>query len=86
MTANISICLVYDDGSKVVFPLNSNTGYSNPTNIKYTEANGATPSERSGQGEVDWNLKGQGDAWAFAVDGQGNEGKMVPCLVPPPPK
>ena len=56
------------------------------TNIKYTQAPGATPSISPGSGAVDWKVKGRGDARVYAVDGGGNTSAMVSCLVPPPPK
>jgi hypothetical protein len=56
------------------------------TNIKYTQAPGATPSISPGPGAVDWMIKGQGDAQVYAVDGGGNISAVVSCLVPPPPK
>lgn len=72
---------VTDDGTGTVFgPL------ENPSNIKYTEANGATPSIRDGSGAVDHQIKGQGDALITAVDGSGNVSEGVSCLVPPAPQ
>jgi hypothetical protein len=60
------------------------------TTFKYTEAPGAKPKKRdmseSGEGYVDYAIKGQGDAIVYAVDGSGNESGRVFCLVPPPPK
>jgi hypothetical protein len=66
------------------------------TRIKYVEANGATPSispmgGNNGKGgglaiDVDWKIVGNGDAAVTAVDGSGNVGGPVFCLVPPPPK
>jgi hypothetical protein len=72
---------VDDDGSTKVFG-----PYANPTNIKYTEANGAQPTERPGTGAVDHVLRGRGDAMVYAVDGSGNAGPAVACLVPPAPQ
>jgi hypothetical protein len=60
--------------------------FANLTNIKYTEANGANPSIKPGSGEVDWRIKGQGDAAVYAVDFSGNASDPVFCLVPPPPQ
>jgi hypothetical protein len=60
--------------------------FPSATTFKYTEANGAEPSQKEGSGDVDWKLKGQGDAAVFAVDFSGNESDPVFCLVPPPPK
>lgn len=76
--------LVQDDETGTVFG-----PYPNGTVIKYVEANGATPSERSIGGpnsQVDVKIKGQGDASVFAIDGSGNESEGTSCLVPPAPK
>ncbi|MFW5472468.1 hypothetical protein ACOCJ5_04085 [Knoellia sp. CPCC 206450] len=56
------------------------------TDIKYVEANGATPTQKPGSGAVEWNLKGRGDAEVWAVDGSGNRSTSVMCLVPNAPK
>lgn len=72
---------VTDDVSLHVFG-----AFGNPTNIKYVQAPGATPSQSPGSGAVDWNLKGKGDAVLTAVDGSGNTSDAVNCLVPPPPQ
>lgn len=41
----------------------------------------------SGQGNaVDWQTRGTGDAAVTAIDGSGNVGGPVTCLVPLPPK
>jgi hypothetical protein len=60
--------------------------FPSATTFKYTEANGAEPSQKKGSGEVDWKLKGQGDAAVFAVDFSDNVSEPVFCFVPPPPK
>jgi opacity protein-like surface antigen len=58
------------------------------TKVKYTEANGATPSVKkigsdNGQaGAVDFHIKGTGDLVVFSVV----EGSSQVCPVPPPPK
>lgn len=82
---------VEDTGSGAVFG-----PFPVGTTIKYTEANGATPSIKpmgsnngNGNGEggaVDWHVKGVGDAALFAIDGSGNISDAVSCLVPPAPK
>lgn len=78
---------VEDTGSGHVFG-----PFDDGTRIKYTQAPGATPSQRkmgstNGQaGAVDWHLKGKGDAEAYAVDAAGNESERASCRVPPPPK
>ena len=57
------------------------------TRVKYTEANGATPSVKkigsdSGQsGAVDFHITGTGDLVVVSVDGT-----TATCPVPPPPK
>ena len=66
--------------------------FVNGTKIKYTEANGATPSQKemgsnNGQaGAVDWHITGQGDAEVYATDAAGNVSDVASCLVPAPPK
>jgi hypothetical protein len=75
---------VVDTGSGTVFG-----PYPVGTNIKYTEANGAPPSEKkmgSGSDAVDVHITGTGDAEVYAVDGSGNVSESVFCLVPPPPQ
>jgi hypothetical protein len=82
---------VEDTGSGWIFG-----PFSVGTRIKYTEANGATPSIKpmggnngngnGAAGAVDWHIKGTGDLSVTAVDGSGNVSAPVSCLVPPPPK
>jgi hypothetical protein len=79
------------DPNPQIFVRDSGTGtvfgpYPSGTNIKYTEANGATPSASPGPGAIEWHIKGQGDAEVFAVDGSGNTSASVACLVAPKPK
>lgn len=79
------------DPDPAVFVVDTGTGFvfgpfASGTNIKYTEANGADPSQAPGPGVVDWNLKGQGDAAVFAVDASGNVSDHASCLVPPAPQ
>ncbi len=85
------------DPDPQIFVLDSETGmvfgpYPSGTTIKWTEANGASPSEKkigSGNGKagaVTVHLKGQGDALVVALDASGNESDAVACLVPPPPR
>jgi hypothetical protein len=57
----------------------------NGDSMKYTEANGATPSMRAMNGTVDWKIKGQGDAAVVATDAAGNQA-VAYCLVPNAPK
>lgn len=62
------------------------------TNIKHTEAKGATPSQKrigsaNGQvGAVSWRIAGQADAVLFTIDASGNVGGPALRLVLPPPK
>lgn len=72
---------VTDTGSGTVFG-----PFAVGDDIKYVEANGATPGIRSGPGQVEWRIKGTGDAQVTAVDGSGNVSDPVDCLVPNPPK
>jgi hypothetical protein len=78
---------VVDGGSGAVFG-----PYASGTTIKYTQAPGATPGEKTigssnGQaGAVTVHITGTGDAFVFATDTSGNESATVACLVPPPPK
>jgi hypothetical protein len=72
---------VKDDGSSTTWG-----PFAVDTDIKYTEANGAKPSQKPGDGAVEWKLKGKGDAEVYAVDGSGNRSASVMCLVPNPPK
>jgi hypothetical protein len=60
--------------------------FANGTKIKYIEANGATPSQTPGPGDVDWQIKGNGDFGIYAVDASGNQSALVECHVAPPPK
>ncbi len=75
---------VVDSGSGTVFG-----PFPAGTNIKYTQAQGATPSQKSigGPGSaVQYQITGTGDASVYAVDASGNTSTSVACLVPPPPK
>jgi hypothetical protein len=78
---------VVDSGSGTVFG-----PYPSGTTIKYVEAPGATPNEKtmgspSGQaGAVSVKITGTGDALVFATDASGNASEPILCLVPPPPK
>lgn len=72
---------VTDDGTGHVFG-----PFAVGDDIKYTEANGAPPKQKQGSGEVEWQLRGQGDAVLTAVDGSGNESEPVMCRVPNPPQ
>jgi hypothetical protein len=85
------------DPEPEIFVVDSITGvtfgpYENGTKIKYTEAKGATPSEKKmgsdkGQaGAIYWHIKGQGDMILMAIDDSGNVGSCDYCLVPPKPK
>ena len=72
---------VKDTGSTKVFG-----PFAAETDVKWTEANGAKPSQKPGDGAVEWNLKGRGDMQVYAVDGSGNVSASVTCLVPNAPK
>jgi hypothetical protein len=82
---------VTDSGSGTVFG-----PFPTGTVIKYVEDLDAIPemhpmggNNSSGNGnalEVDWFIKGTGDAFVTAVDGSGNVSGIDACLVPPPPK
>lgn len=56
------------------------------TDVKWVQANGATPSQKPGDGAVEWTLKGRGDAVLTAVDGSGNVSAPVTCRVPSAPQ
>jgi hypothetical protein len=78
---------VVDAGSGTVFG-----PFASGAKIKYTEAKGATPSQKkigssNGQADaVDWHIIGNGDPEVYAVDASGNQSDAASCLVPPPPK
>jgi hypothetical protein len=78
---------VRDLGSGTVFG-----PYPSGTVIKYTEANGRTPtatkmgSSKGSAGAVTVHIFGTGDAAVFAIDTSGNVSANATCLVPPPPK
>jgi hypothetical protein len=61
--------------------------FASGTIVKYTEANGATPSvkkigsENGQAGAVDFHITGTGDLVVTSI-----EGTSVTCFVPPPPK
>jgi len=79
------------DPNPQIFVVDSGTGtvfgpFPSGTNVKYTQAPGATPSISPGAGDVQWKIKGKGDMQVYAVDGSGNASARVSCLVPPPPK
>jgi hypothetical protein len=74
---------VTDMGSGVVFG-----PFAVYTNIKYTQAPGATPNQKliGGPGSaVAWHITGTGDAVVTVVDGSGNVSAGATCLVPPKP-
>lgn len=85
LTTNTGVgVFVFDDGSGRVFG-----PFPSGTKIKYTQAPGATPSQKkigstNGQaGAVKYHITGTGDAFAFPA---GHPNNKVPCRVPPPPK
>src|SRR5665811_507438 len=78
---------VRDDGSGTVFG-----PYPSGTVIKWTQAPGATPSEKAigsakgSAGAVSVHIIASGDMEMFAVDSLGNTSDPLSCYVPPPPK
>jgi len=78
-----AMIFVRDSGSGMVFG-----PYPNPVKIKYTEANGATPSAKKigstmGQaGAVFVHITGTGDAQVFTSA----NATLTACVVPPPPR
>jgi hypothetical protein len=84
LTTNTGVSSIWvkDAGSGTIFG-----PFAPGTKIKYTQAPGATPSQKkigstTGQaGAVQYHITGTGDAFAFSEDRV-----LVPCLVPPPPK
>ncbi|MFN2138054.1 MAG: VWA domain-containing protein [Candidatus Promineifilaceae bacterium] len=86
---------VWPEDSLQLFIVDEGTGtvfgpFASGTTFKYVQAPGTQPKIRdmsvSGDGEVDYMIKGQGDASVFAIDGSANVGEKVSCLVPPPPQ
>lgn len=81
---------VVDRGPDDIFPSADDYEFpgpfANPTKVKYTEANGAVPSQKPGSGVITYHLKGKGDMVVYAVDASGNVSKPVVCKVPPAPK
>ncbi len=78
---------VLDTGDDYVWPFDLPLIKVVEGKIKYTEANGATPSMKPMGGPesaIDAHVNGQGDAAIVAVDWAGNVG-VAYCLVPPPP-
>jgi hypothetical protein len=79
------------DPNPQVFVVDTGTGtvfgpFPSGIDIKYTQAPAVTPSSEPMAGEVEFHIKGQGDAAVYAVDASGNVSATVSCLVPPPPK
>ncbi len=73
-----------DTGSGMIFG-----PFANGTNIKYTQAPGATPKIETIGGPnstVVWHITGKGDAAVHAMNNAGINSTQVSCLVPPPPK
>jgi len=80
---------VVDKGTDGIFGTADDTTFGpfvSGTKIKYTEANGATPGQKPGSGDVDWKINGRGDFGVYAVDATGNVGTHIQCHVAPPPK
>ena len=81
--------LVVDKGADGLFGTADDTTFgpfASGTKIKYTEANGAAPSQSPGSGSIDWKIKGQGDFGVVAVDASGNASDHLQCHVAPRPK
>jgi hypothetical protein len=85
------------DPSPLVHVVDDATGhvfgpYAAGTKIKWTQAPGRGPRERSmgsvrgRAGAVAWHLTGQGDMRVYATDASGNSSSPLICLVPPLPK
>jgi len=79
------IC-VKDMGSGTVFG-----PFTTGTKIKYTEANGAFPSQKKIGGPnsaIDWHITGTGDPAVYYSTSSScsNPSGLVYCWVPPPPK
>ncbi len=72
---------IRDTASTVVFG-----PYPSTTNIKLTQAPGATPNVKPGSGAVDYKVTLKGDAVITGVDNADNTSAGVTCLVPPGPK
>lgn len=80
---------VVDKGADGAFGTADDTEFGpfdSGTKIKYTEANGAVPSQKPGPGVIDFEIKGRGDFGVYAVDAAGNVGDHMQCHVAPPPK
>jgi hypothetical protein len=80
---------VVDKGTDGTFGTADDTQFgpfASGTKIKYVEANGATPTQMPGTGDIDWIITGRGDFGVYAVDASGNVGDHVQCHVPPPPR
>jgi hypothetical protein len=70
-----------DTGSDTVFgPFHGGVA------VKYTQAPGASPGQKTMAGAVAWHITGKGDAQVYARDASGNVSGDVWCLVPPKPK
>ncbi len=81
---------VWPEEDLEIYVVDTGTGhvfgpFPSGTDFKWVEANGAQPSQKPGDGEVEWFLKGRGDAEVYAVDGSGNQSDPVSCRVPPAP-
>ena len=63
--------------------------FEDHTNFKYVKAPGAPPSIKDMSGDVDWMMKGNGDAYIKVVDDSGNisipgpPGSAAWCMVAP---
>jgi len=67
-----------DAGSGTVFgPFHSGIA------VKYTQAPGGKPGQKTMAGAVAWHITGKGDAKLYARDAVGNVSQAIWCLVPP---
>jgi hypothetical protein len=83
------VIFVVDKGKDGIFGTADDTTFGpfpNGTKIKYVEANGAEPSISPGPGDIDWQIKGNGDFGIYSEDAAGNPSAHVQCHVAPPPK
>ena len=70
-----------DAGSGTVFgPFKSGIA------VKYTQAPGATPNQKTMAGAVTWHITGKGDAQVYGRDAVGNVSTAISCSVPPKKK
>lgn len=71
---------VIDSVSGTQFPLDHSSYYVLGTTFKYTLSHGGPIQEQPGSGDVDWKLKGKGEAYVKIVDEAGNTSLEAPCV------